>query len=155
MSDLFKSRPRRRAVLNSGLAAMAVAGFHSLGAGRAVASSIVEPAGAMEGPAGDWRHYVVGPRKREVAPTRVLSTTGDVKNPDGLLKPGGAVTVLTRPQPPTPPTWPAGTTATASSFHDPNNGNDGTYTTYDPSNAIDGNPATFWNDANPALIPPS
>ena len=153
MSDLFKSRPRRRTVLNSGLAAMAVAGFHSLGAGTAVASGTAGPTGATEGAAGDWQSYVVGPRKREVAPARVLSTTGDVKNPDALLKPGGAVTVLTRPQPPTPPAWPAGSTATASSFHDPNNGNDGTYTTYDPSNAIDGNPTTFWNDANPATYP--
>ncbi|MET0493698.1 MAG: discoidin domain-containing protein, partial [Actinoplanes sp.] len=41
--------------------------------------------------------------------------------------------------------WPAGTTATASSFHAPNVYN-GENRTYGPGNAIDANPATFWND---------
>jgi alpha-L-rhamnosidase len=46
--------------------------------------------------------------------------------------------------------WPAGTTATASSYHPPNTVN-GQVRTYVPGNAIDGNPSTFWNDANPAI----
>jgi alpha-L-rhamnosidase len=41
--------------------------------------------------------------------------------------------------------WPAGTTAAASSFHAPNVV-DGAERTYVPANALDGNPATFWND---------
>jgi alpha-L-rhamnosidase len=41
--------------------------------------------------------------------------------------------------------WPAGATASASSFHAPNVVGDAERT-YVPSNAIDGNPATFWND---------
>jgi alpha-L-rhamnosidase len=41
--------------------------------------------------------------------------------------------------------WPAGTTASASSHHDPNEVDGGTRT-YEPGNAIDANPATFWND---------
>jgi alpha-L-rhamnosidase len=41
--------------------------------------------------------------------------------------------------------WPAGTTAAASSAHAPNVV-DGATRTYGPANAIDGNPATFWND---------
>ena len=111
------------------------------------------PSGALSGLTADWRRYVSGPPTRNVAPVRVLGTAGDVKDPSALLSRGGPVTVLTRPEPPTPPVWPAGTTATASSYHDPNSGNDGTYTTYDPSNAIDGDPTTFWNDANPATYP--
>ena len=39
--------------------------------------------------------------------------------------------------PPAPPKWPAGTTATASSTHSGG---------FDPSLALDDNPATFWND---------
>lgn len=41
--------------------------------------------------------------------------------------------------------WPTGTTASASSSHARNTVN-GATRTYDPSNAIDGDPATFWND---------
>jgi alpha-L-rhamnosidase len=41
--------------------------------------------------------------------------------------------------------WPAGTTAAASSHHDPNIVN-GATRTYVPENAIDADPATFWND---------
>jgi len=48
--------------------------------------------------------------------------------------------------------WPAGTTATASSYHASNTVN-GQVRTYVPANAIDGNLATFWNDANPATYP--
>ena len=48
--------------------------------------------------------------------------------------------------------WPAGTTATASSAHDPNIYN-GQTRTYYASNAIDGNLATFWNNANSGQFP--
>ncbi|MFG1604980.1 alpha-L-rhamnosidase C-terminal domain-containing protein [Actinoplanes sp. NPDC049265] len=114
------------------------------------------PVGLMHLPAGDvtdWRSYVVAPARRTVAPARVLATTGDVRNPDGLLRAGGARTVLTGRKPPEPPAWPAGTTATASSYHPPNSGNDGQPRTYGPDNAIDGHLGTFWNDAEPATYP--
>ncbi|GLZ01731.1 hypothetical protein Acsp02_89820 [Actinoplanes sp. NBRC 103695] len=41
--------------------------------------------------------------------------------------------------------WPAGTTVAASSHHEPNIV-DGATRTYVPENAVDANPATFWND---------
>lgn len=114
------------------------------------AANLPDPA---EAPVSDWRSYVVAPPRRTVLPARVLTTTGDVRNPDGLLRTGGAKTVLVRPEPAAPPSWPAGATATASSFHPPNNGNDGQPRTYEPGNAIDGDPGTFWNDAEPATYP--
>ena len=49
-------------------------------------------------------------------------------------------------------TWPTGTTATASSAHDPNTYN-GQVRTYYAANAIDGNLATFWNNANSGEFP--
>ena len=161
MTESVGRGSQRRALLKSGLAAVAVVGLPSLSAGTAVASTAADgsaldgsaPVGAAPGLAGDWRRYVAAPHSRSVTPVRVLGTAGDVKNPSALLARGGAVTVLSRPEPPVPPTWPTGSTATASSFQDPNNGNDGTYTTYDPSNAIDGDPTTFWNDASPATYP--
>ncbi len=94
-----------------------------------------------------------GPSSRTVRPVRIVTTTGDVKNADGLLKPGGARSVLRRPQPAAAPAWPAGTTAEASSAHAGNNGNDGQPRTYDASNAIDGNPDTFWNDDTLGVFP--
>ncbi|HTJ67625.1 MAG TPA: alpha-L-rhamnosidase C-terminal domain-containing protein [Actinospica sp.] len=144
MTQSPTSGTRRRTLMKSGvgLAAVAVAGVPTQFAGRAAAAS---------GP--PWQQYVVGPTSDNVSPVRVIATTGEVGNPDALLKRGGTATVLTRPKPPTPPTWPAGTTATASSFHDPNSGDNGTPTTYDPSNAIDDDPTTFWNDANPNTYP--
>ena len=48
--------------------------------------------------------------------------------------------------------WAAGTTAVASSFHAPNVV-DGATRTYDASNAIDGSPATFWNDDTQSVYP--
>ncbi len=48
--------------------------------------------------------------------------------------------------------WPRGTTATASSEHAPNVV-DGRTRTYTAGNAIDGNPATFWNDDTPSAFP--
>ncbi len=154
--------PRRRTLIKAGFATAAVAGLPLIGQAPAAAASASGAETAVGGAAvrgagpaatSDWHRHVVGPRSRNVSPVRVIATAGDVRDPAALLEPGGAVTVLTRPQPPVPPAWPAGTVATASSYHDPNGGNNGTYTTYYPSNAIDGDPTTFWNDANPATYP--
>jgi hypothetical protein len=48
--------------------------------------------------------------------------------------------------------WPQGTSATASSYHAPNTYN-GAVRTYDPSNALDGDLATFWNDDTSGAYP--
>jgi alpha-L-rhamnosidase len=48
--------------------------------------------------------------------------------------------------------WPGGTTASASSEHAPNVVN-GVTRTYTGSNAIDGDPATFWNDDTAGTFP--
>ncbi|MCU1686398.1 MAG: alpha-L-rhamnosidase [Amycolatopsis sp.] len=98
----------------------------------------------------DWQRYVAAPPTRDVSPVRVLSSTGSVTDPQGLLH--GRSTRLSRSAPVPKPVWPAGTTAAASSFHDPNTDN-GQPRTYVPGNAIDGNPSTFWNDANPDTYP--
>jgi Bacterial alpha-L-rhamnosidase 6 hairpin glycosidase domain/Bacterial alpha-L-rhamnosidase C-terminal domain/F5/8 type C domain len=82
---------------------------------------------------------------------RVVSATGDVTNPRGVI--GRGVATLTRPAPTPAPRWASGTTATASSFHDPNDGDGGTPTTYVPGNAVDGDTGTFWNDAAPDTYP--
>jgi hypothetical protein len=101
-----------------------------------------------------WHQYVRAPSNKIVYPARILSNyaTGNVTNPNGLLQPHGSSTVLSRAQPPTPPSWPTGTVANASSFHAPNTG-DGQARTYDPSNAIDGDVTTFWNDNTLAEYP--
>jgi alpha-L-rhamnosidase len=49
-------------------------------------------------------------------------------------------------------TWPSGTTASASSEHPPNTVN-GAVRTYTAANAVDGNPATFWNDDTAGRFP--
>jgi hypothetical protein len=115
-------------------------------AGLAAAALLTAPvhaAGQQASPP-SWARYVVAPSGRDVHPAAVLATTGDVRNPRGVL--GEGTTTLSRPQPPVRPSWPSGTSATASSFHAPNNGNDGRPRTYVPQNAIDGNTDTFWND---------
>ena len=167
-SSGFDSQRRTLFKTGLGLATMAVAGYPALAAQSASAATTTAGSGAAAGAAAaagapgfasipaasnSWHRYLQGPNGHNVAPVKVIASTGDVTNPNALLKPGGAVTVLSRPQPPVPPSWPTGTTATASSFHDPNQGDDGTYTTYDPSNAIDGDVTTFWNDANPNTYP--
>ena len=109
----------------------------------ATAIALVTPATASaKSPA--WAKYVVAPTSRNVKPVSVFASTGSVTNPKGAL--GNGVATLTRTQPPARPTWPSGTTATASSFHAGNNGNDGKPRTYVPSNAIDGDTDTFYND---------
>ena len=156
MTDATGSGLQRRALIKTGfgLATLAVAGVPALTAQPAFADS-ADGANSAAIPGNDtaWHKYLNGPTSSNVAPVKVIAHTGDVKDPDALLKRGGKVTILSRPQPPVPPSWPSGTTATASSYHAPNNGDDGTYTTYDPSNAIDGDTTTFWNDANPNTYP--
>jgi hypothetical protein len=102
-------------------------------------------------PSPAWRHYVQAPSSRHVRPVRVVSATGDVTNPRGML--GRGTATLSRQAPVPKPKWPSGTTDTASSYHAPNNGNNGRPTTYMPGNAIDGNTNTFWNDATPDSYP--
>ncbi|MEC3979692.1 discoidin domain-containing protein [Amycolatopsis sp. H20-H5] len=119
----------------------------------AVTAALAAPAQA--GPRGvnlsqNWRQYVAAPPHREVAPVRSLTSTGGVTDPQGLLN--GRTTTLTRTAPAPKPAWPPGTTVAASSFHDPNTDN-GQARTYVPGNAIDQNPATFWNDAQPDTYP--
>ncbi|MGW2282415.1 alpha-L-rhamnosidase-related protein, partial [Streptomyces sp. NPDC001770] len=82
-----------------------------------------------------------------------MASTGDVVRADALLKPGGPVTVLRRPQPAPAPRWPEGTTAEASSVHAGNNGSDGQPRSYDASHAVDGDPDTFWNDDTERVFP--
>lgn len=91
-----------------------------------------------------WAKYVIAPTSRHVTPVRVIATSGSVRNPRGALGHGAAT--LSRPKPAAKPSWPAGSTATASSYHAPNNGNDGRPRSYVPGNAIDGDTDTFWND---------
>ena len=126
-------------------------------AATAALATVGLPAGPASADAGsgasDWHRYLRGPRGARVGPARVLATTGDVRNPNALLRPGDGVTVLNRPKPPVPPAWPSGTSAGASSTHAPNNGDNGTPTTYDASNAIDGDPTTFWNDDTEGAYP--
>ncbi|MGW2449243.1 alpha-L-rhamnosidase-related protein [Streptomyces sp. NPDC001675] len=93
------------------------------------------------------------PPTATVRPIRVIATSGDVRNVNGLLEPGGTATVMRRPAPERAPHWPEGTVAEASSTHPQNNGNDGRPRSYDAGNAIDGDPETFWNDATLAAGP--
>ncbi|MER6208685.1 alpha-L-rhamnosidase C-terminal domain-containing protein [Streptomyces sp. NPDC001642] len=143
------------------LAAAGTAGLTTVSLSTGLPSAAALPAagdsasvtGSSPRRSGGWQRYVQGPSSRTVRPVRIVTTTGDVKNADGLLKPGGARSVLRRPQPAAAPAWPAGTTAEASSAHAGNNGNDGQPRTYDASNAIDGNPDTFWNDDTLGVFP--
>ncbi|MFE7170005.1 alpha-L-rhamnosidase C-terminal domain-containing protein [Streptomyces sp. NPDC057616] len=148
--------PRRRAVLAAGAGAAALTvGPVGLNPAAAAASSGAPAAAAPEPPrmGTGWQRYVQGPASRTVRPERVLGSTGDVRDPQALLKPGGARTVLRRPQPAPAPRWPDGTTAEASTTHAGNNGNDGRPRTYDAANAIDGDPDTFWNDDTVGAFP--
>ena len=101
-----------------------------------------------------WAKYIISPKSLTVLPTAILAerTVGDVTNPSALLASGGDVTTLKRTAPVTPPSWPEGTTADASSFH-PENTNNGQTRTYTPSNAIDGDESTFWNDDTSSAYP--
>ena len=155
--NLEQPGPRRRTVIAAAGAGAVVLTAGPLGAGPAAASpGTAAPAVAASGPprlGTGWQRYVQGPASRTVRPERVLASTGDVRKPEALLKPGGARTVLRRPQPAPAPRWPQGTVAEASSTHAGNNGNDGRPRTYDAANAIDGDPDTFWNDDTIAAFP--
>lgn len=112
-------------------------------------ATAASPAAAQALPS--WAKYVVAPTSRHVTPVRVLTSTGSVTNPSGVL--GRGVATLTRQAPAARPSWASGTTATASSFHAGNNGNDGQPRTYGPDNAVDGDTGTFWNDDTLAGYP--
>jgi hypothetical protein len=47
-----------------------------------------DAAGARRGTA--WQHYALSPPARNVIPTSIYSTSGDVQNPEGLLGHGTA-----------------------------------------------------------------
>jgi hypothetical protein len=66
-----------------------------------------------------------------------------------LLSAGGGVTTFTRAPPPQTPRWPVGTIANGSNYHAANTFK-GRAQTYHPSNAIDGDVATFWFDDTPS-----
>jgi len=165
MSESTGRETGRRSFIKTGagIAAMTAVGLPVAQAGQAAAASRGQgTAGGADGAgdgtdalahAADWQQYLNGPTSRNVSPVAVLDVVGDVTNAQAVLGGGGGVAVLTRAQPPVPPSWPSGTTATASSYHAPNNGDGGTYTTYVPSNAIDNDVTTFWNDANPNTYP--
>ncbi|MEU7306187.1 alpha-L-rhamnosidase C-terminal domain-containing protein [Streptomyces sp. NPDC007206] len=151
-----KGLPRRTVLATAGTVGLTAVSF-SAGLPSAEALPAEEPAdpapASRSRRAGGWHRYVQGPSSRTVRPLRVVSSSGDVENPEALLKPGGATSVLRRPRPEAAPRWPDGTTAEASSTHAGNNGNDGQPRTYDAANAIDGNPDTFWNDDTLGVFP--
>jgi hypothetical protein len=151
----FVPGPQRRTVLKAGLGGAALAATGITLGSAASAAALGSGAAPQAAPhaADSWQRYVQGPASRTVRPAQVQHTAGQVTGADALLRPGGGVTVLTRPQPTAPPRWPDGTTATASSSHAPNNGNDGKPRTYDAANAVDGNPDTFWNDDTIGVYP--
>lgn len=149
---MFRRRPQRLLACLLFGATTAVATTSPAGAGVSPGPVDSPPGNALAAlPSPDWRHYVQAPAGRDVRPVRVVSATGDVTGPQGILGRGAAT--LTRPAPTPAPRWPSATTGTASSYHDPNNGNDGRPTTYTPGNAIDGDTGTFWNDATPDTYP--
>lgn len=146
--------PQRRRVLALATAALIAVGVTIAGPGMGAASALTAatPAAAATSsgpdvPAPDWHKYVQGPSSSDVHPVSVLSTTGDVTNPNGIL--GDGVATLANPA---PPAWPSGTTASGSSTVGPNTDN-GVPRTYYASNAIDGDSSTFWNDATIGAYP--
>ncbi|MFH8466305.1 alpha-L-rhamnosidase C-terminal domain-containing protein [Streptomyces sp. NPDC017991] len=147
--------PTRRTVVaaGAGLAALTAAGLPLAASSPAAAAPAAQAPGKVPHDAKSWHRYVQGPSGRTVRPVRVIASTGDVRCPEALLKRGGTVTVLDRPEPVAPPRWPEGTTATASSSHAGNEGNDGKPRTYDAGNAIDGSLDTFWNDDSLGVFP--
>ncbi|MEU9446222.1 alpha-L-rhamnosidase C-terminal domain-containing protein [Streptomyces sp. NPDC048304] len=151
-----KGLPRRTVLATAGTLGLTAVSF-SAGLPSAEALPAEEPAdpapASRSRRAGGWHRYVQGPSSRTVRPLRIVSSSGDGENPEALLKPGGATSVLRRPRPEAAPRWPDGTTAEASSTHAGNNGNDGQPRTYDADNAIDGNPDTFWNDDTLGVFP--
>lgn len=88
----------------------------------------------------DWTSYVLGPSSRTVLPKAILRTSAaGVDNADALLGKSTDPARLTASA--GQAKWPDGTTASASSEHAP-----ATESSYAASNAVDGNPTTFWND---------
>ena len=134
------------------VAVLLFAGCSAVGTGSAGPG--IGVAGPFPWPATpDWQQYVQAPSSRHVIPVRVVSATGGVGNPQALVHPGsGQETTLTLAggvglHDGGPDGWPTGTVATASSFHTCCSGAGHSFV---PANALDGNPATYWNNANVA-----
>jgi len=89
-----------------------------------------------------------------VVPVTLHAPSGATGGPQtvAFTASGGGATARTTAQLLVFGVWPKGTTATASSFHAPNV-YEGQTRTYDPANAIDGDPATFWNDDTSGAFP--
>jgi alpha-L-rhamnosidase len=104
------------------------------------------PGSALPWPSSpDWQQYEQAPASPVVYPASVTDVQGDVTNPSALTDPAtGGTTTLSVPVPHNsgPDYWPHGTTASASSTHASSG-----KTTYSAQNALDGNPATYWNSA--------
>lgn len=105
---------------------------------------ITAPTSSPSSPA-SWEQYIRAPNSQIVYPVSIIPsyTTGNVSNPNGLLSAAGGVTRFTRAPPPGPPRWPVGTVANGSDYHIASTFN-GQARTYHPSNAIDGDVATYW-----------
>jgi hypothetical protein len=83
---------RRTAVALAGLSSLLVAASaHAAGSAASLSS---RPIAADPG----WTRYVEAPTSPVVRPVRVVSTTGDVSNPDALLQGHSGSTTLTYPQ---------------------------------------------------------
>ena len=143
---------RRRLGARSLVALAAMVAVAGLAAPAAASSApgTGTSAGILPWPANpNWQQYVQSPSSRHVTPVRVVSATSNVTDPQALTHPGSGYTTITRKlvglRAGGPDSWPAGTTANASSYHAccSNSGQ-----TFVPSNAMDGNPATYWNNAN-------
>jgi hypothetical protein len=94
----------RLAVVCIVMAGLADLGLPELSAarGRPAHAGLSGVSAAREGPsraggaAVPWAHYLEAPASRTASPVRVISTSGDVTNPDALAHPGGgATTTLT------------------------------------------------------------
>jgi hypothetical protein len=118
-----------------------------------VIAPTIAPTSSPSSPA-SWEQYVRAPNNQIIYPVSVIPsyTTGNVSNPNALLSAGSGVTTFTRATPPEPPRWPVGTMANESNFHAANTFK-GQFRTYHPSNAIDGDVATFWYDDTPGSHP--
>lgn len=149
-----RSEPARRTVLADGVSTAALTAVELPVTAPSAAAADAGPGLPASAQAHTkWQRYVQGLSSRTVRPVDVIASTGDVRAPEALLRPGAAATVLSRPRPEAAPRWPDGTRAEASSAHPDNTGNGGNPRTYDAGNAVDGDPDTFWNDDTIAAYP--
>jgi alpha-L-rhamnosidase len=95
-------RHRRRAVLACGVG---VAAAVLLVAPASAGASAAARAGLPAWPAApDWQQYVEAPSSLNLAPVRVVSVSGNVTNPNGIVSRGSGDTTLTRTAADTGPT---------------------------------------------------